>query len=99
MRDLIHKLSVRSAPALKEECHSLKGKVDFLEEENLRLKNEKKFISCKPFAPVRFDFPILLGLHTAFDHFVPLLFKWKIQHFHSFSTIIGSPLSSQVRVG
>lgn len=40
MRDLVHKLSARMAPALKEECHSLKGKVDFLEEENLRLKNE-----------------------------------------------------------
>ena len=40
MRDLVHKLSARMAPALKEECHSLKGKVDFLEEENLRLKKE-----------------------------------------------------------
>ena len=40
MRDLVHKLSARLAPALKEECHSLKGKVDFLEEENLRLKKE-----------------------------------------------------------
>ena len=40
MRDLVDKLSSRLAPALKEECHSLKGKVDFLEKENLRLKKE-----------------------------------------------------------
>ena len=62
-------------------------------------RNTKEIHICKPFAPVRFDFPILLGLHTALDHFVPMFFEWKIQHFHSFSTIIGSPLSSQVRVG
>ena len=40
------------------------------------------FMPCQPTYPIVTAFPVFLAFLTAFNHFIPLLFKWQVKYLH-----------------